>query len=323
MLEALGNRDEAEAERERAGELLPGANKTVLSHQAQGKLLDRQHRYDEAVAAYEHALSFAPARYKAIRATLMMQLVMSSNKAGRPAEAVRWAEAVLKLDPGGTRGDTARRMAALAYGAMGQLDNAERHIRIAIERASTPKKRAEALAQLAQYALRRGDLERAERSSIEAEAILPGEQQVPWIIIGQVEKARGRLAEAISALERANTVSMSNIPAHNRRMTAIIRRELATLHAELGQSDIALALIGEAELDLSGDRIQEIILDAAAAFVHSSRSERDLALYRIASACEDRKKRPQDRSTQEAVLSLLGRGSGAGGWLCLAPGPPR
>ena len=56
-IEALGRREEAAAERKRAAAPLGAGRETTLSLQSRGKLLDRQHRYDEAVAAYERSSS--------------------------------------------------------------------------------------------------------------------------------------------------------------------------------------------------------------------------------------------------------------------------
>jgi hypothetical protein len=60
-------------------------------------------------------------------------------------------------------------------------------------------------------------------------------------------------------------------------------------------------MICEAEIELAGDRKQEMILDAAAALVHAFRHERDLARNRMASACEGRAEVTDDRSTQQAA----------------------
>jgi tetratricopeptide (TPR) repeat protein len=308
-IEALGRGDEAEAERERASEILPGAGKTVLSHQAQGKLFDSAHRYAEAVTAYERALSFAPLGNNSVRTTLMMQLVVSTNNAGRPAATVRWAEAVIALDPHCQLIDGVRRMAALGYMNLGQLDDAERHLRVAIEHPASPKNRAESLALLAACMMRRGDLDKAERICRDAEDLAPGTHPLWWKMIARIEKARGRLEEAIRALEHANTPSISHIPAQHRHTAAVIKRELATLHSELGRGDIALALICEAELELAGDPKQEILVNADAAFVHASRCERDLARQKIASAYEGRKRMTIDRSSEQAMLISLSRAS--------------
>ena len=159
--------------------------------------------------------------------------------------------------------------------------------------------------QAAGYALRRGHLDEAERISREAEALLPGKQQLPWAVIGQVEKARGRLKEAIEAIEHSVAVSVSHIPAKDRFASALIKTELAILHAELGRGETALALIHEAETELAGDPKHRIKLDASAALVHSFRVERDLALARIASACEGCQNYLEDRPTQLNALVLL------------------
>jgi Flp pilus assembly protein TadD len=97
-------------------------------------------------------------------------------------------------------------MAALGYNNLGQLDDAERHLRIAIDFATSPRNRAGPLALLAACVMRRGDLDEAERISHEAETLLPGKQRLPRKIIALIEKARGHLEEAIRALEHSNTL---------------------------------------------------------------------------------------------------------------------
>jgi tetratricopeptide (TPR) repeat protein len=235
----------------------------------------------------------------------MMQLILSSNNAGKPADTVRWAEALIALDPRGTHSDGARRMAAIGYTGLGRFGDAERHLRTAIEQASFPEKRAEALAQLGQLALSQGRLDEAESHARAAESLRPGKVQLPWLVIGQVAKARGRLEQAVQALEHACTIDLSHIPAQNRRGRAAIHRELATLHAELGRGDVALALIAEAEIELAGDRIEEIILDAAAALVHAFRRERGLATARIDAACDGRMPEIEDQTSRQVMLILV------------------
>ena len=58
------------------------------------------------------------------------------------------------------------------------------------------------------------------------------------MIIGHVEEARGHLEEAIRAYEQAQLVQMGHVPAQNRLMAAAIQRELALLHAELGEAEL-------------------------------------------------------------------------------------
>jgi tetratricopeptide (TPR) repeat protein len=306
-VEAMGCPEEAAAERKEAAASLRGTEETVLGLQAQGKLLQRDHRYAEAYATFERALAIAPARPKAVRSELMMHLVLSSFNAGRSSDTVRWAEAVIEYDPQGAVIDMARRMAAVGCSNMGRLDDAERHVRVAIELAPTAQKRAESLALLGDYVMRRGNLDEAVRIAREAEALLPGQKRLPWIVIGGVAKERGHLEDAIRAFEHANTISMGHIPAMNRRAAAAIQKDLAVMYAELGRADTARALIHEAERELAGDPKLSITLDASAALVHALLHERDLALARMAAAEERRKTLPGDSGTHRAALYLLGR----------------
>ena len=306
-IEALGRHEEAAAERERAAEALRDTRETVLGLESEGKLLDRQHRYAEAVELYEKALELAPPDQKAVRTSILMHLTLSSFNAGRPADTVRWAEAAIAMAPDGPLSHGARRMAAVGCSNLGRLDAAERHVRDAIERAPSDDQRAESLALLGDYVMRRGDLDEAERIAREAEAILPGKKRMPWIVIGTIEKLRGNDEEAIRALDHAKTIVMGHIPAMNRRADAAIDKELAVLHAELGHGDDALALIVGAESEFAGDPKLVVSLDAAAALVHALGHKRDPALARIASAEEGRARVPQDGTTQRAVLYLLGR----------------
>ncbi len=306
-IEALGRREDAQTQRDRAVEVLRRGGGTIVDFQAQGKLFDREHLYDEAVAAYKQALAAYPPPNKTVAATLMIHLVLSSNNAGRPADTVRWAESLIGLDPHGPHAGRAQRMAAVGCTKLGRSDDAERHLRSAIERASSPKDRADLLAQLAGCVFRRGNLDEAERMACDAEAMAPRTQVLPWKIIGRIERARGRIEEAIQALEHCSDISISHVPTQNRRVTAVIQRDLATLHAELGRGDVALSLICEAEIELSGDRQQEMLLDAAAALVHAFRKEPDIARNRIASALDARTILPEDRGNQQAVLYSLSR----------------
>jgi tetratricopeptide (TPR) repeat protein len=212
---------------------------SFVSLRARGNLLDREHRYAEAVAAYERALELAPPDDDHIHINLMMHMALSHFNAGRPAETLRWAEAVIGLDPTGSMRPGARRLAALACGNLGRLDEAERHARAGVELAPSAEQRAEALALLAEYVVRRGDLDEAERTARDAEAMLPGQKRMPWFIIARIERERGCLEEAVRALEQARSIPMGQIPAARRRVDAAIDVHLATAQVQLGRADFA------------------------------------------------------------------------------------
>ncbi len=307
-IDALGRREEAAAERERAAEALRDTKETVLGLESEGKLLDRQHRYAEAVELYEKALELAPLDQTAVRTSILMHLTLSSFNAGRPADTVRWAEAAIAMAPDGPLSHGARRMAAVGCSNLGRLDDAERHVRDAIERAPSDDQRAESLALLGDYVMRRGDLDEAERIAREAEAILPGKKRMPWIVLGMIDEAARdtmKTRSGYSSTPRRSRWATSR--PSSRRTDAAIDTELAIFHAELGHGDDALALIVGAESEFAGDAKLVVSLDAAAALVHALGHKRDRALARIASAEEGRARVPQDGTTQRAVLYLLGR----------------
>jgi tetratricopeptide (TPR) repeat protein len=121
---------------------------------------------------------------------------------------------------------------------------------MAVEQAKSPEKRAESMALLAEYVMRRGNLVEAEKIAREAEALNPDRKRVPWAIIGAVRKEQGQLDEAIAAYEHSNTIEVGHIPSFNRRASAAIYKELAPIYAEIGRLDDALELIHEAEREL-------------------------------------------------------------------------
>ncbi len=303
-IEAQGRGKEAVAQRDRAAEVVKGTEETSLGFQAQGRLLDREHRYDEAVAAYERALELAPPLDMKIRGQILMRLVLSSFNAGRPADTVRWAEAVIELDP--TR-HGARRMAAIGCNGLGRLEDAERHARLAAETAPSPEHRAESLSLLADYVMRRGDLEEAERIAHEAEATLPGGKRTPWAVIEAIEKLRGNYDKAMRALEHSKMIAISHVPARSRRADAAIDMQLAIVQAELGRFEEALASIDRAGAELAGDPKLSVILHSSAALVHALAGQSDDALTRIDAAEEGRAAVPDDGTTQRGALYLLAR----------------
>ena len=306
-LEALGRADEATAERDGPGSPSATPRRLSLASRPSGKLLDREKRYNEAIAVYERALSMAPHNNRQIRAELMMHIVLSSSNAGRPADVVRWAEAVIDLDVGGPVTDVARRMAAVGCNNLGRLDDAERHVRIASSWLPRWKN--------AWNPSRCWPTTRCVGVTSTGPNAWPARltpcfrtrKRMPWLVIGLVERERGRLEQAIKALEHVNTIPSGHIPALNRRSAATVDRDLAVLHAELGHGDAALALIRQVEPELTGSPKQSVAFDASVALIHALRQERDLALARIASAEAGLKQVPDDGTAQRATLYLLGR----------------
>jgi tetratricopeptide (TPR) repeat protein len=316
-LEATGRIEEAAAERKRAGATDTVADPDVrfLDHQARDALLESRTRHDEAIAAYEQALAVAPLRDEEMQVDLRMRLSAATLHAGRLADALRWTEAVIALDPAGPRRHFARVRAAVACSQLGRLDDAERHARAAMESAPTAKLRAEALAMVGDYARRRGQLDEAERIARDAEAIAPGLSRMPLVIRSAIEKDRGRIEEPIRLKERGRKIPVADGPAATRRADAANDAVRVILHADLGHHDVALSVLGGAEPVLAADPRLSPLLDAASALVHALGGQPDQARACIDSAELSRQDLPQDVEMQKVVLSQIG-------WAALAIDEP-
>jgi tetratricopeptide (TPR) repeat protein len=155
--------------------------------------------------------------------------------------------------------------------------------------------------------MRRGDLAEAERLAHDAEALNPGKKSMPWTIIANVRKEQGFYEEAIAAYERGRKIPIGHIPALNRRVVAVVNKELAIVYGELGELDKAMDLIRKAEPELEGDPKLRVTFDAAAAVVHAMRQEPEEARSRIAASEEGLRDVPQAHGTHRAVLYWLGR----------------
>ncbi len=143
--------------------------------------------------------------------------------------------------------------------------------------------------------------------SREAEAMIPGQKRMPWIIIGLVERERGRLEQAIKALEHANTIAVGHIPSLNQRASTAVEKDLAVLHAEVGHGDVARAIINRIEPGFVSDPKRMVTFDASAAAVHAFLHEREPGLARIAAAEAGLLQVPDDGTARRATLSLLAR----------------
>jgi tetratricopeptide (TPR) repeat protein len=306
-IEALGRDEEAAAEREAAAVVLKGTDETVTSLRAQAQLLGRQHRHADAVALYERALELTPSWATVVRSEILINLVLSSYNAGRPADTVRWAEALIEHDPDYAARHGARRMAAHGYHGLGRPDEAERQARLAAETAPSADQLADSLATLADYAMKRGDLEEGRRLAGEAERALPGRKRAPWAVIAAIEELRGDYDEAIRALEHSTTIPMGHIPAVGRRADARADMELAALHAEAGRCDEALALIDRAAAEAARHPKLSIVLHSTAALVLALAGRRDEAMDRIELADDGRRAIPEDGNAHHGALALIGR----------------
>jgi tetratricopeptide (TPR) repeat protein len=89
----------------------PEPTRSAASYAASGALLERDGDVEEAIDAYEQAVRLDPSRVE-----YYIPLINLLTKSGRPAEALKWAEQTVILDPESDRVWTVLAAARLAHG---------------------------------------------------------------------------------------------------------------------------------------------------------------------------------------------------------------
>ncbi len=92
-LDFLGRIDEAAMERMAVADDTDDRPQGFLGWRARGKALEKQHRYEQAVEAYEKAFELSHSVDKAARDELLVRLVLASFNAGKPEVTMAWANA--------------------------------------------------------------------------------------------------------------------------------------------------------------------------------------------------------------------------------------
>jgi tetratricopeptide (TPR) repeat protein len=310
-LEAAGD-PEAGAERERAQALVQGSAPDVETVLSRARILEGQHRYEEACAAYEEGLRLLPQWNDTARAEVLLRLALASYHAGRPVEAARRAEEAIELKPLDTMRTTAHSVAALGYSGQGNLEEAERHreeaFRLA-ESSGSAETSAHYLAQLAGTRMRRGsfveamqDCERAAGMSLKARRLARHTESDCLRIMGRFDAAR----EALQQARRAPGLAQ---PAGERRMQATLALAQTFLECEAGKVEAAGPFLEEARAEFASDPKLLLFCDANAAWVAALRGD-EAAARRLIDDVEQRLAAyTADQSTQELGLAMLG-------WAC-------
>jgi tetratricopeptide (TPR) repeat protein len=272
-LEALGQHDEAAEELRLAGERIDHSSDDTRRYLAEGALLERQDRHDEAYQTYERALKTTAGSNTPGRVKCMMHLVVSAHRAGRIAECLSWAEQVIALGAKGNTLRNAHRMAGVALGELGQLDESESHQRraydLAVAAGNTPAA-AEILGTLADCLFKRGQLAEANEAAIRAAATDPNGVRLSLFVQAQVFNEWGRFEEALAFHERYREGVPMATPFRERRILAVHTLAVARAEAECGRVEDAWRrvegtlpeLAADAKLDLRGQAIACWILAA-------------------------------------------------------------
>jgi tetratricopeptide (TPR) repeat protein len=132
-LDSLHRDSEARAQLEKLVDGLDGSPADALGWLVRGRLFDRLGRYDEAIAAFEKIMEMPLFERKPVQNEARRRLAEACVNAGRPKEAIQWAEPTLSHE--GSRSDRfiLHQTAAKAYAMLGRADDNECHNRQARE----------------------------------------------------------------------------------------------------------------------------------------------------------------------------------------------
>ena len=308
-LEAMGQPDEAEDERRRAAACVDRAPDDPLRHLTRGTLLEREHRYAEACEAFERALSLTPPANRAVHVECLSHLALACHNAGRPVETLRWAEESIALGARGTHLRIAHRMAGLACGNLGRLEESEDHCRRAYDLADAERDASamgQILGSLADIRRKRGKLAEADEACRKAEAVNPAAVRMSLAVRSQIRREWGRYDEALDLLGRHRETTSLVIPALERRLRAACALDMSRIEAECGRSDDAWAHVQEAISVLGNDAKLGLKCDAAASWVLAVRGLADDSRH-VGDLVESRLSEfEQDPSTCRGALYDLG-----------------
>ena len=269
-LEGLGQMNEAAAERQRAEACIDRLPNDPLRHLTRGTQLEREHRYDEACEAFERALALTPESNRPVRINCMCHLVLACFNAGRPVDCLRWAEEAITQGAEGRHLRSTHRMAGVACGNLGRLEESEEHYHRAYELAAIDDEKsemAEVLANLADIQRKRGKLAEANEACLKASAVHSKADRMAIAVQSQILREWGRFGEALAMLARPDNSTKVVIPALERRLQDVRALEMSRIEAEWGKADDARHHIEEAISVLGNDAKLGLKCDAAMSWV--------------------------------------------------------
>lgn len=248
-LDCLGQSEGAEMERARALAVSERGTKDAQAQFARGDLLQRQHQYDDACAAYTLALKLTPRLASDQRTKLMANLAFVHHEAGRPAETVKWSEAALASSRNPVVQMLMHRMAGVCDAEMGELEKAEEHYNRSLklaEAAGNPEEIAHTLALLADAQHRRGQFSDSLSAARRAVEVSDSPFRLGRMVVIENLCEMGEFDEARAAAAQAQQGPRHDLPDIERQMQARCALILAWVEASAEQPEAAMTALEEA-----------------------------------------------------------------------------
>jgi tetratricopeptide (TPR) repeat protein len=315
-LEAVGQVEDAAQEREHSAELLDHAPEDTLAQLTHGKLLQRQNRHEEAYAAFQKALELAPIARTKVRIECMVHMLLAAYNAGRPSDCLHLANEAIELGATGVFLRSARKMAAVACGSLGRLEESERHYRHAYDAAAAEHDTgamAEIAGWLANCLWKRGKLVEAKEACSRAVAMDPKAARVSLSVEADIFHDQGRYDEALAAVARCKEIGPLVTPSAERRVQAIRALGTARILAECSRGEDAWIHIQQALEVLKDDAKLGLMCEASTAWVLAAMGHAEDS-RRLAASVENRLSSfKEDPSTCRSVLYDLGMAACASG----------
>ena len=265
-LASLGQVEEAAAERELATNIAEGGAEDPMALMTKGDLLKRDHRHDEACAAYDQALrlmpavpmiSAAPPTPGPSRAYLMAKLALAHYEASRPAKTIIWAGASLANYPDPTIRLIMHRMCGVGYSTLGDLEKAETHYIQALELAKAggkPQEIAQGLTTLATIQRKRGAFASAIAMARLATDTFAHPGRGGRLLEAECLRDTGRYEEARAVVADMKKGPRWDRPDMEQRTQVICSLTLAWIEANDDRPEAALAALREAWAGLGVSR---------------------------------------------------------------------
>ena len=308
-LDGLGRSDEAELQLRLAGAALEGAPRDPSWAFQLGRVCAARRDFAGACRASEVGLEVAPPGPGGMRALLARALANDLFMAGRMEESARRAEEAVELAGSPEEALPAHRQAAASYSSLGRLDDGEEHARWAVELAedwADEKTLSDCLGFLAEFLRKRGRLAEALDAVDRAEAKSRPTRETE-VMRSEILRSLGRFDESLAALDRATDLDPPAMPRHERFLRGVHSFGRANLLLFLGRIDEAAAQLEAARAGIGDDARVGAWCDASDVHLAALRGLRDEAtrgLDRVEARLVDF---AQDRGTRSAVLAGLGR----------------